>query len=185
MTKFRHADSNCKYPDLHDLGLIHTDIKLDNILLVNDQFKTFPFKGRIPTNTHKKKESPAYTDVLLDSEIRMIDFGCAVFNDGHHPPVVSPRWYRAPEVILNLGWSYPIDIWCIGCILAELFTGSALFPVCDELEHLAAMQAVTGRKFDWGMIKRVIEIGHWRGYRNHAAGYVFQVLSSPCTRVHL
>lgn len=46
--------------------------------------------------------------------------------------------------ILGLGWSYPCDIWSIGCILVEFLTGEALFQTHDNLEHLAMMQAVLG-----------------------------------------
>ncbi|KAG9323642.1 hypothetical protein KVV02_000585 [Mortierella alpina] len=44
----------------------------------------------------------------------------------------------------GLGWSYPCDIWSIGCILVEFLTGEALFQTHDNLEHLAMMQAVLG-----------------------------------------
>ena len=40
--------------------------------------------------------------------------------------MVSTRHYRAPEVILGLGWSFPCDIWSVGCIVVELATGEAL-----------------------------------------------------------
>jgi len=43
-----------------------------------------------------------------------------------------------------LGWSYPCDIWSVGCILIEFFTGSALFQTHDNLEHLAMMDKVLG-----------------------------------------
>ncbi len=32
--------------------------------------------------------------------------------------------FRAPEVILGLGWSFPCDIWSVGCILVELLSGA-------------------------------------------------------------
>ena len=47
-------------------------------------------------------------------------------------------------ITLGLGWSYPCDIWSIGCILVEFLTGEALFQTHDNLEHLAMMQAVLG-----------------------------------------
>ena len=59
------------------------------------------------------------------SQIKVIDFGSATFSDQYHSTVVSTRHYRAPEVILGLGWSFEADIWSIGCILVELVTGSA------------------------------------------------------------
>lgn len=45
---------------------------------------------------------------------------------------------------MSLGWSMPCDMWSVGCILVELFTGTTLFHAHDNLEHLAAMQAVLG-----------------------------------------
>lgn len=51
---------------------------------------------------------------------------------------------RFPRLLLGMGWSYPCDIWSIGCILVEFLTGEALFQTHDNLEHLAMMQAVLG-----------------------------------------
>ncbi|KAK8496140.1 hypothetical protein V6N11_061472 [Hibiscus sabdariffa] len=52
--------------------------------------------------------------------------------------------FRAPEIILGLGWSYPCDMWSVGCILIELCTGEALFQTHENLEHLAMMERVLG-----------------------------------------
>ncbi|KAI8356536.1 kinase-like domain-containing protein [Mortierella sp. GBAus27b] len=119
---------------LHRLRLIHTDLKPENILLKNGAFRQVPYK-KSPSKMRR---------ILLDPEIRLIDFGSATFQDEHHSTVVSTRHYRAPEIILGLGWSYPCDIWSIGCILVEFLTGEALFQTHDNLEHLAMMQAVLG-----------------------------------------
>lgn len=43
-----------------------------------------------------------------------------------------------------MGWSYPCDVWSIGCILIEFFTGEALFQTHENLEHLAMMERVFG-----------------------------------------
>jgi len=93
--------------------------------------------------------------VLLDTEIRLIDFGSATFQDEYHSSVVSTRHYRAPEIILGLGWSFPCDIWSIGCILVEFFTGDALFQTHDNLEHLAMMENVVDRKIDPHLVQQV------------------------------
>jgi len=58
--------------------------------------------------------------------LKVIDFGSATFDDQYHSTIVSTRHYRAPEVILGLGWTFPADIWSVGCILMELATGTAL-----------------------------------------------------------
>lgn len=80
--------------------------------------------------------------ILLNTDIRLIDFGSATFEQDYHSTVVSTRHYRAPEIILGMGWSYPCDIWSIGCILVEFLTGDALFQTHDDLEHLAMMEVV-------------------------------------------
>lgn len=42
------------------------------------------------------------------------------------------------------GWTYPVDVWSIGCILVELYMGQALFQTHENLEHLAMMQRILG-----------------------------------------
>jgi len=57
----------------------------------------------------------------------VIDFGGATYDTDHKSSIVNTRQYRAPEVILGLGWSMPSDCWSIGCIAAELYHGELLF----------------------------------------------------------
>uniref|UniRef100_A0A061RJ98 Dual-specificity kinase n=1 Tax=Tetraselmis sp. GSL018 TaxID=582737 RepID=A0A061RJ98_9CHLO len=117
---------------LHRLSLVHTDLKPENILLAKSNYNKINVPGigkRIPA-----------VDV-----IRLIDFGSATFEEQYHSTVVSTRHYRAPEVILGMGWSFPCDIWSIGCIVVELLTGDALFQTHENFEHLAMMEAVLGR----------------------------------------
>lgn len=45
---------------------------------------------------------------------------------------VQSRFYRAPEVVLRIPYSPKVDIWSLGCIVAELFTGEPLFPGNSE-----------------------------------------------------
>lgn len=92
--------------------------------------------------------------ILRSTDIRLIDFGSATFENEYHSSVVSTRHYRAPEIILGLPWSYPCDLFSIGCILVEFYTGDALFQTHDNLEHLAMMEVVMGK-----MPPRMIERG--------------------------
>lgn len=117
---------------LHNLGLIHTDLKPENVLLVDGQY-------RIQGTRSKARR------ILHRTDIQLIDFGSATFQDEYHSSVVSTRHYRAPEIILGTGWSYPCDLWSVGCILVELYTGGALFQTHDNLEHLAMMEVVLGK----------------------------------------
>lgn len=114
----------------------------------------------------------------MTPEIRLIDFGSATFNDEYHSSVVSTRHYRAPEIILNLGWSYACDIWSIGCILVEFYTGDALFQTHDNLEHLAMMEAVCGQKLDKSIISMVMAKERGSTHKNPAAQSVV-VCSEP------
>jgi dual-specificity kinase len=156
---------------LHDLNLIHTDLKPENILLVGNSYQTFTYNRTIPSSSHTTSRSARQRRVLLDSEIRLIDFGSATFDDEYHSTVVSTRHYRAPEIILQLGWSFPCDIWSIGCILVEFFTGDALFQTHDNLEHLAMMEAVCNAKIDAKLTKQVTSSG--RGNNANPAAKFF------------
>ncbi len=82
--------------------------------------------------------------LVKNSNIKLIDFGSATFDWEHHSTIVSTRHYRAPEVILELGWSQPCDVWSIGCILFELYLGFTLFQTHDNTEHLAMMERILG-----------------------------------------
>ncbi|CAO4387590.1 unnamed protein product [Caenorhabditis nigoni] len=116
---------------LHENKLTHTDLKPENILFVS---------GDYTTQVMDKKP----TKVLKETQIRLIDFGSATFDHEHHSTIVSTRHYRAPEVILELGWNQPCDVWSVGCILYELYTGCTLFQTHENREHLAMMERVLG-----------------------------------------
>ena len=90
---------------------------------------------------------------VKNTEVRLIDFGSATFDWEHHSKVVSTRHYRAPEVILELGWAQPCDVWSIGCIIFELSMGNTLFQTHDNREHLAMMERILG-KFPIEMSKK-------------------------------
>ncbi|KAK8850533.1 hypothetical protein IAR55_004451 [Kwoniella newhampshirensis] len=128
---------------LHSLKLVHTDLKPENILLCSNEARLVG-----PRVRNAKSKS-----ILRNTEIRLIDFGSATFESEYHSSVVSTRHYRAPEIILGLPWSYPCDMFSIGCILVEFYTGDALFQTHDNLEHLAMMEVVMG-KFSPRMIEK-------------------------------
>lgn len=129
---------------IHKLGLIHTDIKPENILLKNDSFRV--------VNRNKK---------LINNQILLIDFGSAIHKDQYHGEIVSTRHYRAPEIILGLGWSFPCDIWSVGCVLFELFQGIQLFNTHDNLAHLAMMEVILGSFPRWMIRKYEDRVGSY------------------------
>lgn len=96
--------------------VIHCDLKPENILL------------RHP----------------LHSEIKVIDFGSSCFETEKVYTYIQSRFYRSPEVILGMTYGLPIDMWSVGCILAELYTGVPIFPGENEQEQLACIMEVFG-----------------------------------------
>ncbi|KAM8971929.1 dual specificity protein kinase CLK4-like [Pelodytes ibericus] len=118
---------------VHQNKLTHTDLKPENILFVQSDYV-------VSYNTKKKRDER----YLRNSDIKIVDFGSATYDDEHHSALVSTRHYRAPEVILELGWSQPCDVWSIGCILIEYYLGLTLFQTHDSKEHLAMMEQILG-----------------------------------------
>ena len=93
-----------------------------------------------------------------DCTLKLADFGLAkVFNSGEfitHTAItdyVTTRWYRAPEVLSGSAtYGAAIDMWAVGCILAELFQRIPLFPGSDshrQLELIVNTLGVPNAKF--------------------------------------
>ncbi|CAL9705676.1 unnamed protein product [Knipowitschia caucasica] len=118
---------------LHDNQLTHTDLKPENILFVDSRYS-------VVYNAEKKCNEKR----VNDTTVRLVDFGSATFDHEHHSSIISTRHYRAPEVILELGWGHPCDVWSIGCILFEYYAGFTLFQTHDNKEHLAMMERIHG-----------------------------------------
>ena len=57
---------------------------------------------------------------------------------------IQSRFYRSPEVILGHPYNMAIDMWSLGCIMAELYTGYPLFAGENEVEQLACIMEVRG-----------------------------------------
>lgn len=101
---------------IHSANVLHRDLKPSNLLL----------------NTN--------------CDLKICDFGLARVADPQHDHTgflteyVATRWYRAPEIMLNSkGYSKSIDIWSIGCILAEMLSNRPIFPgkhYLDQLNHI-------------------------------------------------
>ncbi|XP_034717949.1 serine/threonine-protein kinase MAK isoform X8 [Etheostoma cragini] len=86
--------------------------------------------------------------------VKIADFGLAreIRSKPPYTDYVSTRWYRAPEVLLRSStYSSPIDLWAVGCIMAELYTLRPLFPGNSEVDEIFKICQVLGtvKKTDW------------------------------------
>ena len=96
--------------------IVHCDLKPENILLANPR----------------------------RSDVRVIDFGSSCYADQRVYTYIQSRFYRSPEVILGIDYHMAIDMWSLGCILAELYTGYPIFPGENENDQLACIMEVLG-----------------------------------------
>lgn len=96
--------------------IVHCDLKPENVLL-----------------RHPSK-----------SAIKVIDFGSSCLEHEKIYTYIQSRFYRSPEVILGMNYHMAIDMWSLGCILAELYTGFPIFPGENEQEQLACIMEVLG-----------------------------------------
>uniref|UniRef100_A0A673CYW0 mitogen-activated protein kinase n=1 Tax=Sphaeramia orbicularis TaxID=375764 RepID=A0A673CYW0_9TELE len=88
---------------------------------------------------------PGNLAVNEDCELKILDFGLARHTDDEMTGYVATRWYRAPEIMLNwMHYNMTVDIWSVGCIMAELLTGKTLFPGSDHIDQLRLIMRLVG-----------------------------------------
>jgi len=104
---------------VHSAGIIHRDLKPSNIA-VNE-----------------------------DCELKILDFGLARPTETEMTGYVATRWYRAPEIMLNwMHYNQTVDVWSVGCIMAEMLTGKTLFPGTDHIDQLTRILVLCGTPTD-------------------------------------
>lgn len=101
---------------IHRNNVIHCDLKPENVLF---------------------KE-------LNRSVVKLIDFGTSCFIGRNIFTYIQSRYYRAPEIILGLKYTTAIDVWSLGCILAELYRGVPIFAGENEQDQLFAIMEFLG-----------------------------------------
>ncbi|XP_058057449.1 uncharacterized protein LOC131208656 [Anopheles bellator] len=109
---------------MHRHGFFHRDLKPENVLCSGPETVKIADFGL----AREIRSRPPYTDY------------------------VSTRWYRAPEVLLHsTRYGSSIDLWAVGCIVAELYTFRPLFPGSSEVDQLFKICSILGTpdKTDW------------------------------------
>ena len=101
---------------IHRLGLVHSDVKPENILLSS----------------------------YSRAQVKVIDFGSSCFLTDRQSSYIQSRSYRAPEVILGLPYDGRIDVWSLGCVVAEMYTGEVTFQNDSIVSMLSRIEAICG-----------------------------------------
>ena len=168
---------------IHSIGIIHTDIKPENILFQKDEIRKtaktneFPKQIFIKSKLYQKMlktdldENTLISPYIVTEEwkVKLIDFGGAIKKDEHHGRTINTRQYRSPEVIMGWWeWNEKSDIWSMGCVLFELYAGEMLFPTHDDYEHLAMIEKIRGPLELWmtenaGAVTDGAETQYWDG----------------------
>ena len=87
------------------------------------------------------EENARYWNKPVNDRIKIIDFGGATYNRGNNDHIITTETYRAPEVILECQcWDEKSDIWSMGCILIEIYTGEIFYDADEYVEHLAMIE---------------------------------------------
>lgn len=133
----------CALFDMHSLRIIHRDIKPANILL-----EETPNGLSTALCDFGLARGPLH---YCDLPMKMTDY-------------VVTRWYRAPELLLGCAYNEKVDVWSLGCVIAECFSGKPLFPGNNYIHQLE-------------LLTQTIPISDTSFLSDAAAQYVKQLLS--------
>ena len=92
----------------HSFKIVHRDIKPENLLV-------------------SKQGHLKLCDFGFSRSLKLVD---------QLTEYVSTRWYRAPELLVGGKYSFAVDIWALGCLTYEMFTGQPLFPGSSDYDTL-------------------------------------------------
>ena len=136
---------------VHRMGIIHCDIKPENILL--------------KINIGKNKN---------DISVKLTDFGSACIKNNPIFTIVQSLFYRAPEVILGIPYTQAIDIWSIGLVAIELFLGSPLLPGFSEYDQLLKIITIIGKIPDSMLVRNGKKITHFFNYDKEKNSFILR-----------
>ncbi|CAH1787334.1 unnamed protein product [Owenia fusiformis] len=138
---------------LKNLGLIHADLKPENIMLVEPT--RFPYR------------------------VKVIDFGSASHvSKAVCSTYLQSRYYRAPEILLGLPFCEAIDMWSLGCVIAELFLGWPLYPGSSEYDQIRYVAQTQGLPSEH-MLSSATKTTRFFNRESTDSNYPFWRLKSP------
>ncbi|KAL3945328.1 MAG: hypothetical protein SGBAC_000604 [Bacillariaceae sp.] len=130
---------------VHNLGLVHSDIKPENILLAS----------------------------YSRAKIKVIDFGSSCYLTDRQSSYIQSRSYRAPEVVLGLPYDGKIDVWSLGCVVSEMYTGEVTFQNDSIVSMLSRIDAICGP-----FPRHMIAQGRQSGRFFTKSGLLYEVVDS-------
>lgn len=138
---------------LKHLGLIHADLKPENIMLVDPIGQPF--------------------------RVKVIDFGSASHvSKAVCSTYLQSRYYRSPEVLLGLPFCEAIDMWSLGCVIAELFLGWPLYPGSSEYDQIRYIIQTQGLPTDH-MLNTATKTNRFFIHGSNGSCYPFWRLKTP------
>ena len=102
---------------MKETGVTHCDLKPENIIFTSQERK----------------------------DIKLIDLGSACSEAQKGFLYVCSRYYRAPEIVLGQTYGHPVDMWSIGCIVAELYNGQPIFPAVSQNDLMHQITTIVGQ----------------------------------------
>ncbi|KAI0713793.1 kinase-like domain-containing protein [Earliella scabrosa] len=115
---------------LHHMGITHTDITSENVLLSVDSV------GKLRDVRRRSSGKKDAGDVL----VYIVDMSDARIGISGQSGMIGSNQYRAPEVTLGLPWNNHVDSFALGCLMYEIRTGGMLFPwTTSSAERLFAV----------------------------------------------
>ncbi|XP_030280905.1 homeodomain-interacting protein kinase 2-like isoform X2 [Sparus aurata] len=137
---------------LKGLQVIHTDVKLDNIMMVNHLQQPF--------------------------EVKLIDFGLAIYrSEARTGTILQPEAFRSPEIILGCPFSEAIDMWGLGCAMFRMICGCDPFSGETEYEIMLSIVELLGQPAD-----RLLDKGERTRTFFKDTDYDVWRIKTPCQR---
>lgn len=133
---------------LKSLGLIHADLKPENIMLVDPIRQPYRVKvidfgsashvSKAVCSTYLQSRYYRYF-TSLDASYHFGNKKTHLGSDLSRHSLIANRClpFRAPEIILGLPFCEAIDMWSLGCVIAELFLGWPLYPGASEYDQVS------------------------------------------------
>jgi mitogen-activated protein kinase kinase kinase len=107
----------CGLNYLHERDIIHRDIKGANVLVDN--------KGVIKIS-----------DFGISKKVEANLLSTAAVHHPHRPSLQGSVYWMAPEVVRQTSYTRKADIWSLGCLIVEMFTGSHPFPDFSQMQAI-------------------------------------------------